>query len=1163
MSIANVSLEDKYRLERGRVFLTGMQALARLPMLQHELDRRAGLHTAGYVSGYRGSPLGGLDFALHSAAPFLKQHDISFQPGVNEDLAATAVWGTQQVHLFPQPKFDGVFSMWYGKGPGVDRSGDVFRHANHAGTSKHGGVLLIAGDDPSARSSAVAHQSEHIFSACGIPVLAPANLQEYLDYGLHGWAMSRYSGCWVALKLTSDTAESSAVVEVDAERYDFHTPADFQLPADGVHLRWPDPQLAQEHRLQQYKVYAAIAYARANGLNRLVWDSPRPKLGIIACGKAWVDLRQALDDMGIDEAYAAEIGLRLFKVGMPWPLEADSVRRFAAGLDEILVVEEKRQIIEYQLKEMLYNWRDDVRPRVVGKYDETGEWPLPEHRWLLPPTAELTPAIVARAIAARVGRFHDSPRIAEYIAFLDAKAKAQARPRLTLLRTPWFCPGCPHNMSTKVPEGSCALGGVGCHLMAVMMGRNTLTISHMGGEGAAWLGVAGHSGTQHVFANMGDGTYFHSGLLAIRAAVAAKVNITYKLLFNDAVAMTGGQAIDGTLTVPQLTRQLAAEDVARIIVMSDEPEKYKGIADFAPGVEIRHRERLDETQRELRETRGVSALVYDQTCAAEKRRRRKRGSYKDPAMRVFINTAVCEGCGDCAVKSNCLAVVPVETEFGRKRATDQFACNKDFSCLDGFCPSMVTVHGGSVRRGKALQAESAHAAPLPEPAAASLEHPYGILIAGVGGTGVVTIGALLGMAAHLEGKGATVLDMTGLAQKGGAVMSHVRLADRQEMLHSARIATGEARLILGCDIVVTVTEDALSKAAASRTQAIVNTGHTITGEFLRDPDREFPGGAMEQAIADTVGHDATCLIDATRLATRLMGHSIATNIFLLGYAFQRGLIPLSLEAILRAIELNGAAVDDNHRAFHWGRRTAHDPAGIEALLTGDDAEAAPTFARDLTAVIARRREHLAAYQDDAYAQRYQALVERVRAAEASATPGNAALTEAVARSYHKLLAYKDEYEVARLYTAPEFAAELAATFEGDYHLEFHLTLPWSRGATPGAEPRKQRFGPWMMTAMKALARLKFLRATALDPFGRSRERRQERALIADYERSVQHILDRLDAGNHAAAVALARLPETIRGYGPVKERSVAAAKAKRGELMAAFERNDVAEVIAA
>jgi len=1162
MTIARVSLEDKYRLERGKVFLTGMQALARLPMLQHELDRRAGLHTAGYVSGYRGSPLGGLDFALHSAAPFLKQHDITFQPGLNEDIAATAIWGTQQLHLFPQPKFDGIFSMWYGKGPGVDRSGDVFRHANHAGTAKHGGVLLIAGDDPSARSSAVAHQSEHIFSACGIPVLAPSNLQEYLDYGLHGWAMSRYSGCWVAMKLTSDTAESSAVVTVDPEHYEFRIPTDFQLPADGVHLRWPDPQLAQELRLQQYKVYAAIAYARANGLNRLIYDSPRPRLGIIACGKAWMDVRQALDDMCIDEKYAAEIGLRLFKVGMPWPLEAEAVRHFAEGLEEILVVEEKRQIIEYQLKEMLYNWREDVRPRVVGKYDETGEWPVPEHRWLLPPTAELTPAIVARAIAARIGRFHTSPRISDYIAFLDAKAQASARPRVTLLRTPWFCPGCPHNQSTKVPEGSCALGGVGCHLMAVMMGRNTLTISHMGGEGAAWLGVSGHSGTQHVFANMGDGTYFHSGLLAIRAAVAAKVNITYKLLFNDAVAMTGGQPVDGTLTVPQLTRQLAAEDVARIIVMSDEPEKYQGDAGFAPGVEIRHRDRLDETQRELRETKGVSALVYDQTCAAEKRRRRKRGSYADPATRVFINTAVCEGCGDCAVKSNCLAVVPVETEFGRKRATDQFACNKDFSCLDGFCPSMVTVHGGRVRRGKALDTGSQEAPALPEPPAVGLADPYGILIAGVGGTGVVTIGALLGMAAHLEGKGVTVLDMTGLAQKGGAVMSHVRLADRQEQLHSARIATGEARLILGGDIVVTVTEDALSKAAGKATHVIVNTGHTITGEFLRNPDREFPAGAMEQAVVDTVGRESADFIDATRLATRLMGHSIATNIFLLGYAFQRGLVPLSLEAIQRAIELNGAAVEDNLRAFHWGRRAAHDPAGVAALVAGDATSQPEAIATSLDEVIARRRRYLTDYQDEAYAQRYLHLVDRVRAAEAR-LGSDASLTETVARCYFKLLAYKDEFEVARLFTAPEFAAELAASFEGDYSLRFHLTLPWSRGAAPGDEPKKQSFGPWMLTAMKLLAKLKFLRGTALNPFGGSAERKQERALIAEYETTVEAILSGLAAHNRDAAIALARVPEMIRGYGPVKERSVAAAKAKRGELMAAFERKEAAGQMAA
>ena len=1158
LNLANVSLDDKYRLEHGRVFLTGMQALARLPMLQHAMDHRAGLHTAGYVSGYRGSPLGGLDTALHAAGPFLKAQDITFQPGVNEDIAATAIWGTQQLHLFPQPKFDGIFSMWYGKGPGVDRCGDVFKHANHAGTSKHGGVLLVAGDDPAARSSAVAHQSEHMFSACGIPVLAPADLQEYLDFGLHGWAMSRYSGCWVALKLTSDTAESSATVNVDPERLNIVIPTDFNLPPDGVHIRWPDPPLAQEHRLQEFKVYAAIAYARANKLNRIIFDSPRPRLGIISCGKAYLDVRQALDDLGIDEQYAADIGLRLFKVGMPWPLEADSVRQFAEGLEEILVVEEKRQVIEYQLKEMLYNWREGVRPRVFGKYDESGEWPAPVGRWLLPPTSELSPAIVARAIAARIGRFHSSERIANYISFLDDKAKALSRPRVTLMRTAFFCPGCPHNKSTTVPEGSCALGGVGCHLMAVMMGRNTLTISHMGGEGAAWLGVAGHSGTKHIFANMGDGTYFHSGMLAIRAAVAGKINITYKLLYNDAVAMTGGQPLDGTLTVPQLTRQLAAEDVRRIIVMSDEPEKYKGVTDFAPGIEIRHRDELDATQRELRETTGVTVLIYDQTCAAEKRRRRKRGLFPDPAVRVFINEMVCEGCGDCSVKSNCLAVTPVETEFGRKRAIDQHSCNKDYSCVAGFCPSIVTVHGGETRRGRALASGPAEFADLPEPAPVDLTEPYGILVAGVGGTGVVTIGALIGMAAHLEGKGVTVLDMTGLAQKGGAVMSHVRIADHQSQLHSTRIATGEAMLVLGCDIVVAVSDDALSKTAAGLTRAIINTGQAITGEFVRNPDRAFPSGAMEQSIIDAVGADATTFINASRLAARLMGHAIATNIFMLGYAFQRGLIPLSSAALLRAIDLNGATVAENRLAFNWGRRTALDPAGVGALVAaGEDHAPAHKLSAGLDEAIKRRRDYLTAYQDAAYTRRYDALVERVKQHEEKLGGGETALTQAVAHNYFKLLAYKDEYEVARLFVDPEFQRALAASFEGDYSLNFHITLPWSLGAKPGDEPKKIRFGPWLMPVMHVLARLKFLRGTPFNPFGWLAERRQERELIADYERTVANLMNKLDHGSLDAAVAVARVPEMIRGYGPVKERSIAQARVKHQELMASFDRPSV------
>ncbi|MEW5890472.1 MAG: indolepyruvate ferredoxin oxidoreductase family protein [Pseudomonadota bacterium] len=1146
MDLLPATLADKYALERGRVFLTGVQALARLPMLQRQRDAAAGLNTAGYISGYRGSPLGGLDQALHEAEPYLKAHHITFQPGVNEDIAATAVWGTQQLHLFPDPKYDGVFAMWYGKGPGVDRCGDVFKHANYAGTARHGGVLLIAGDDHSARSSAVAHQSEHLFAACGIPVLAPASIQEYLDLGLHGWAMSRYSGLWVAMKTTSDTVESSASVDVDPERVRIRLPEDFALPPEGVHIRWPDPQLRQERRMQEYKVYAALAYARANRLNRLVTDSPRPRLGIIACGKAYLDLRQALDDLGLDEGAAADIGIRVYKVGMAWPLEADGVRRFAQGLEEILVVEEKRQIIEYQLKEMLYNWREDVRPRVVGKFDETGEWPAPHHQWLLPPTAELTPAIVARAVAARIARFHDSERMRQRLAFLDAKQEALARPRLALLRTPYFCPGCPHNQSTRVPEGSCALGGVGCHLMAVWMNRNTLTISHMGGEGAAWLGLAGHSGTRHVFANMGDGTYFHSGLLAIRAAVAAKVNITYKILYNDAVAMTGGQPVDGPLSVPRMTRQLAAEGVARIVVLADDTAKYGDHAGFAPGVTVRPREDLEAVQRELREVPGVTVLIYDQVCAAEKRRRRKRGTYPDPARRVFINELVCEGCGDCAVQSNCLSVVPVDTEFGRKRAIDQFSCNKDYTCLAGYCPALVTVEGGSLRRCPPAVADLETR--LPEPALPAVDRPYSILVAGVGGTGVVTIGALLGMAAHLEGKGVTVLDMTGLAQKGGAVMSHVRIAVRADQLHATRIATGEADLVLGCDLVVAVSDEALATMRRGHTRALVNTSPAITGDFVRDPDRSFPLAAMEQQIVDALGHDAAQFADAGGLAARLAGHSQMTNVFLLGYAYQKGWIPLSAEALLRAIELNGAAVDDNRRAFLWGRRAAHDPAAAQAAARQTDyTPPSRTPSASLEEAIARRAAYLTDYQDAAYAQRYRDLVDRVHRREAALLPGSTELTEAVARNYFKLLAYKDEYEVARLHTHAEFLATIDAAFEGDYKIHYHLAPPWRR-----ANAAKRAYGPWLRHALALLSKLRRLRGTPFDPFGRSEERRAERRLIAEYETAIAELLASLDRAHLSAAVAIARLPEGIRGYGHVKEEAIRRVGARQAEALAAF-----------
>jgi len=1153
MRFTSVSLEDKYTLEHGRVFMTGVQALARLPMLQHQRDVAAGLQTAGYISGYRGSPLAGLDTALHEARTHLQAHDITFHPGVNEDLAATAIWGTQQLHLMPGARRDGIFALWYGKGPGVDRSGDVFKHANYAGTSKHGGVLLIAGDDHSARSSAVAHQSEHVLSACAIPVLAPADLQDYLDLGLHGWAMSRYSGCWVAMKTTSDTVESSATIAIDAQRVQVAVPTDFTLPADGVHIRWPDPPRAQEHRMQEFKVYAAVAYARANHLNRLEWDAPRPRLGIIACGKAWLDVRQALHDLGIDERVARDIGLRLYKVGMAWPLEADGVRHFAEGLEEILVVEEKRQIIEYQLKEQLYNWRDDVRPRVVGKFDESGEWPAPHSRWLLPPTGELTPALAARAIAARIGRFHTSEKMQRHLAFLQAKEQAPVRLHVAA-RTPYFCSGCPHNRSTRVPQGSCALGGVGCHLMATWMERDTLTVSQMGGEGVTWLGMAEHSGTQHVFANMGDGTYHHSGLLAIRAAIAARVNITYKILFNDAVAMTGGQPVDGPLTVPQVTRQLEAEGLQRIVVLSDDPDKYPRDAAFAPGVQIRARDDLDTVQRELRATPGVTALIFDQTCAAEKRRRRKHGILPEPKRHVFINELVCEGCGDCSTKSNCLSVVTVATEFGRKYAIDQFTCNLDESCLAGLCPSIVTVEGGSLRRAHA--AVAGDAADLPEPTLPALDSPYSLLITGVGGTGVVTIAALIGVAAHIDGNGVTVLDMTGLAQKGGAVLSHVRVARSQPELHATRIATGAADAVLGCDLLVAASPDALAKMKSGATRAVVNTAPTITGDMVRHPDHALPLDAAVEALRDTVGAAHVQFLDATRLASLLLGDSIGTNVFLLGYAWQLGRVPVTRAALLRAIELNGVAVADNLLAFDCGRRAAWDPAAMERIA--QDAEHVPATRRlsqSLAEIIARRRAYLVAYHDEHYAQRYGQFVERVQAIEQRVAPGSSQLCEAVARNWFKLLACKDEYEVARLFSDGQFATALQNTFAGDLRVRLHLAIPGLARIDPRTgEPVKRSYGPWIRHALRLLAAMKRLRGTWLDPFRNGRERRLDRALIAEYEATLTAILGKLRADNLATAVEIAALPERIRGYGPVRQRNADAARRRRTELIAAFAR---------
>ena len=1021
VALRDVSLDDKYELGSGRVFLTGVQALVRLLILQRERDNAAGLNTGGFVSGYRGSPLGGLDQALWKASRFLDRARIKFQPGLNEDLAATAIWGTQQVTMYPGAKVDGVFSMWYGKGPGVDRCGDVFKHANFAGTSKHGGVLVLAGDDHAAKSSTLPHQSDHQFSAAMMPVLYPASVQDILDLGLHGFAMSRYSGCWVGFKCVSDTVESSASVDADAKHVEIVVPDDFPLPPDGLSIRWPDPFLATEARMQDYKIYAALHYCRVNNLNRIVLDSPKARLGIITSGKSYLDVRQALDDLGISEADAAEIGIRVFKVAMPWPLEPDGVRHFAEGLEEILVVEEKRQIVEYQLKEQLYNWRDDVRPRVVGKFDEKGEWVRPHGDWLLPPHAELTPAMIARVIAQRIARLDLHPKHAEKIRqrvdFINQKERALARPKISLARIPYFCSGCPHNTSTNVPDGSRATAGIGCHVMAIWMDRRTSTFTHMGGEGAPWIGQAPFTEDKHIFANLGDGTYYHSGLLAIRAAVAAGVNIPYKILYNDAVAMTGGQPVDGPISPADIARQCAAEGVTRIVVVSDEPHKYpQGY--FAPGIEIHHRSDLDAVQKTLREVTGTSILLYDQTCAAEKRRRRKRGKFPDPAKRVVINELVCEGCGDCGIKSNCVSVAPVETEFGRKRTIDQSSCNKDYSCVNGFCPSFVTVEGGQLRKPK--KADAADFSQLPEPMHASAAQPYGILVTGIGGTGVVTIGALLGMAAHLEGKGVSVLDMTGLAQKNGAVVSHVRIAAAPEQLHATRIAAGEAKLVLACDMLTGVGEEALAKMQKGVTKALVNTALVMPAQFTRDPDLAFPTGSMEQEIKDGVAPGDAEFLDATKLATGLMGDSIATNLIMVGYAYQRGLLPVGEAAILKAIELNGAAVESNRQSFNWGRLAAVAPDKVAAAAIAIAKPESQRLSESLDELIERRRAYLTDYQNAAFAARYTDLVARVRAAEAVRQPGSSDLTEAVARYYFKLLAIKDEYEVARLYTGADF-----------------------------------------------------------------------------------------------------------------------------------------------
>jgi indolepyruvate ferredoxin oxidoreductase len=1141
-----INLDQKYTAGSGHIFLTGIQALVRLPMAQIRRDRAAGLNTAGFISGYRGSPLGGYDQQLFSARKHLEQYNIKFQPGVNEDLAATAVWGSQQLHLSPGGKYDGVVGIWYGKGPGVDRSGDVFRHGNAAGSAKNGGVLCLAGDDHGAKSSTVPHQSDHAFISALMPYLYPSSIHEMIEMGLLGIAMSRYSGCWIGMKVITETVETTAEINLNDEMTPFVVPSDFEMPPGGLNLRWPDDRYEQDRRLQDYKGFAAIAFARANKVNRITMDSPNARYGIMASGKSYEDIRQALRELGITEEVAAKIGLRLYKIGMPWPLEPEGVRQFAVGLEEIFIVEERREIVENQVKQELFGWRDDVRPRIVGKMDEHG-------KRFLSFAAELSVASLAGSLTERLLRLDLNPEIAQMLRaradWFNGRDASQMQLASPVARTPYFCSGCPHNTSTKVPEGSRAMAGIGCHFMSLWMNRNTETFTHMGGEGVPWVGIAPFTDERHIFANLGDGTYFHSGSLAIRQAVASKANITYKILYNDAVAMTGGQRHDGDLSPQQITFQLHSEGIREIYLVSENPDAYLSDT-IAPGVKLAHRDELDHVMKTLRETKGASAIVFVQTCAAEKRRRRKRGTMEDPQRRVFINPAVCEGCGDCSVQSNCISVEPLETELGRKRVINQSACNKDYSCLKGFCPSFVTVDGGKPR--SRAPAELGEIGALPEPATKpTLDRPYNIAVGGVGGTGVLTIGALLGMAAHIEGKASMILDMSGLAQKGGAVLSHVRLSEHTADVTCSRIVTGTADLVIAADEVVAGSKETITLCDSTRTHGVINSHLIPTADFVLNRDFNFQNRKVTN-ILETALHKDSAFLDFTRPAEALLGDAIATNMMMMGYAYQKGLLPLSAEAIEKAIAINGVSIKMNTEAFRLGRLAASDPVRLAAMMSGKDEAIAPKSldAMSLDEIIAHRTELLTNYQNARLAKRYRRLVDQVREVADKGGYGEA-LPRAVAINYAKLLAYKDEYEVARLFTDGNFEKQLAEAFEGDYKISFNLAPPiLNSGVDPMGRPRKRSFGPGMMKVFGVLAKLKGLRGTPFDIFGYSAERKMERNLIEGYEKDVATVLNLLSPANADIAVELLSLPDRIRGYGPVKEKAVSDAKARYVQLAA-------------
>ena len=1152
-------LEHSLWADHGTVFLTGTQALLRVLRMQRASDEAAGLATQGFLSGYRGSPLGMVDQAVWKAGQRFSDAGIRFLPAINEELAATAVLGTQRVESDPERTVDGVFAMWYGKGPGVDRAGDALKHGHAYGSSPHGGVLVVAGDDHGCVSSSMPHQSDAAFQAWGLPVVSPADLSDLIEFGLYGYALSRYSGGWVGLTALSEVVESGSTVDLDVIQQRVAAWADaetvrartgHQPPADGLHYRWPDlPSLRIETRLADKRA-AVAAFSAVNRIDRTIIGAPQAKVGIVTAGKAHLDFMEVLRRLQITPAMLDAAGVRVLKLGLTYPVEVTGITAFAQGLHEVLVIEEKGAVVETQLRTLFYNAPDGQRPAILGKSDALGQ-PL------VSAVGELRPSRLIEIVAAWLARYAPALDRHEHVRdFTPPELLSNAGD--SVKRLPYFCAGCPHNTSTKVPEGSSARAGIGCHFMANWMDRSTAGLIQMGGEGVDWVSHSMFTKVPHVFQNLGDGTYYHSGYLAIRQAVAAKATLTYKILFNDAVAMTGGQPVDGIISVDAIARQVESEGVKQVVVLSDDIAKYDAIRSrFPAGTEFHDRDQLDAVQRRLREMPGVTVLIYEQTCAAEKRRRRKKGELADPERRLFIHEAVCEGCGDCGVQSNCVAVLPHETLFGRKRRIDQSSCNKDYSCAKGFCPSFVSVSGGRPRKhsgvlGSGRAAFEQRIAALPLPAAHVWTGPYDLLVTGVGGTGVVTVGALISMAAHLEGRRASVLDFMGFAQKGGSVLSFVRIADTPERLNQVRIDAQQADAVLACDLVVGASPDALLTVRHGRTRILANEHGIPVADSVRNPDADLKTAALLEKLRFAAGDERVETFDAQALALDFLGDTIVSNIVALGYAWQRGLVPVSLPALQRAVELNGVAVQSNLLALSLGRLAADDPAGCAALREGTaDAAVAP---ETLDALLARASEHLTGYQDAAWAERFRRTVERVREREATlnADP-TLPFTRAVAASLLKLMSYKDEYEVARLYTDGRFQHQLQEQFEGDLKLEFHMAPPLLSRAKDGQPPRKLRLGAWMLPAMKWLARGKVLRGTALDPFGRTEERRLERQLIDDYMTRIDGLLPTLDVARLPTATALAQLPLAMRGFGHVKLANIALARVREAELLHRFD----------